>query len=194
MVKVIVKEDRVEIPENVTVSVKSKVISVSGPKGKLTRAFSTVPVQIIEETNDKKKVVAVVVRIWFAKSKPKSCVTTICRHITNMVQGVTKGFKYVMKYGYNILPMQPTAVEGGKVLQVTNYLGEKYIRKIRAVAGVTVATKDADNKKEIEICGIDRDAVGLTCALINQNCRSKNKDKRMFRDGIYIYQRGLQDE
>ena len=194
MVKVIVKEERVEIPDNVTVSVKSKVISVSGPRGKLTRAFQTVPVQIIEETNDKKKVVAILVRIWFAKSKPKSCVTTICRHIKNMVHGVTRGYKYVMKYGYNILPMQPVATEGGKVLQVTNYLGEKYIRKIRAVSGVTVVTKESDTKKEIELTGIDRDAIGLTCALINQNCRSRNKDKRKFRDGIYIFQRGLSDE
>ena len=194
MVKVIVKEDRVEVPEGVTLSVKSKVISVKGPRGELSRTFQTVPVQIIEETDASKRVVAVVVRVWFAKSKPKSCVTTICRHISNMIQGVTKGYKYVMKYGYNILPMQPTAVEGGKVLQVTNYLGEKYIRKIRAVRGVIVVTKETDAKKEIEVTGIDRDAVGLTCALINQNCRSKNKDKRKFRDGIYIYQRGLQDE
>ena len=142
MVKVIVKEDRVEVPEGVTLSVKSKVISVKGPRGELSRTFQTVPVQIIEETDASKRVVAVVVRVWFAKSKPKSCVTTICRHISNMIQGVTKGYKYVMKYGYNILPMQPTAVEGGKVLQVTNYLGEKYIRKIRAVRGVIVVTKD----------------------------------------------------
>ena len=58
MVKAILKQDRVEIPENVTLSVKSKVITVEGPKGKLVRAFRSVPVQIIEERNDKKKVVA----------------------------------------------------------------------------------------------------------------------------------------
>jgi large subunit ribosomal protein L9e len=193
MVKAIVKEEKVEVPANVTVSIKSKVVTVSGPKGKLSRSFQSVPVQILEELDASKKVNAIVVRIWFAKQKPKSCVTTICKHIQNMITGVSTGYKYVMKYGYNILPMQPTAVDGGKTLQVTNYLGEKYIRKIKCVSGVTVVTKEGEMKKEIEVSGIDRDSVGLTCALINQNCKSKNKDKRKFRDGIYIFQRGLNE-
>ena len=33
-----------------------------------------------------------------------------------MINGVTKGYKYVMKYGYKILPMQPVASEDGKEL------------------------------------------------------------------------------
>ena len=193
MVKTILKHDRVEVPAGVTVSVKSKVVTVTGPKGTLTRAFRTLPVQVIEETDASKKVVAIQVRIWFAKSKPKSSVTTICKHIKNMINGVTKGFCYVMKYGYNILPMQPLTLEGGKILQISNYIGEKYTRKIVAVGGSIVTHKEGETKKELEITGIDRDAVGLTCSLINQNCKAKNKDRRKFRDGIYIFQRGLQE-
>ena len=193
MVKTILKEERVDVPENVTLSIKAKTVTVVGPKGKLVRAFRSVPVQMIEETDAAKKVTGVTVRIWFAKTKPKSSVTTICKHIQNMINGVTKGFSYIMRYGYKILPMQPTSVDGGKVLQVTNFIGEKYIRRIRAVGGSQIVCKDNDTKKEIEIIGIDRDAVGLTCSLINQNCRSKNKDRRKFKDGIYIYQRGLQE-
>lgn len=193
MVKTILKQDRVEVPANVTVSVKSKAVTVTGPKGTLTREFRTVPVQIIEEVDAAKKVVAVQVRIWFAKTKPKSSVTTICKHIKNMINGVTKGYCYVMKYGYNILPMQPLALEGGKVIQISNYIGEKYIRKIKAVRGSIITHKEGETKKELEITGIDRDAVGLTCALINQTCKPKNKDRRKFKDGVYIFQRGLQE-
>lgn len=188
MVKAILKQEIISIPENVKVSVKSKVVTVEGPKGTLSRNFRQVPIQIAE-VKEGDRVTQINVRIWFAKSKPKACVNTICKHIKNMITGVTKGFKYVMKYGYNILPMQPVAIDGGKTLQVVNYLGQKYVRKIKCCDGVTVETNDSDTKKEIIVSGIDPSAVGLTCALINQNCTIRNVDKRKFKDGIYISQR-----
>lgn len=188
MVKAILKQELIDVPENVKVAVKSKVVSVEGPKGSLSRSFRHVPIQITE-VKEGSTVKQISVRIWFAKSKPKSCVNSICKHIRNMITGVTKGFKYVMKYGYNILPMQPVAIDGGKTLQVVNYLGQKYVRKIKCCPGVTVETNDADTKREIIVNGIDPNAVGLTCSLINQNCTIRNVDRRKFKDGIYIFQR-----
>jgi ribosomal protein L6P/L9E len=44
MVKTILKEERVDVPENVTVSVKSKIVTVKGALGELTRSFQKVPV------------------------------------------------------------------------------------------------------------------------------------------------------
>lgn len=44
MVKTILKEEKVDVPENVVASVKSKVVSISGPLGKLVRSFQKVPV------------------------------------------------------------------------------------------------------------------------------------------------------
>ena len=182
--------EMVEVPEDVKVSVKSKVVRVEGPRGELERSFRKIPIQIAEVKEDG-RVTKVMVRIWFAKSKPKSCVNTVCKHIRNMITGVTKGYKYVMKYGYNILPMQPVAIDGGKTLQVVNYLGQKYVRKIKACPGVIIKTGENETKKEIFVTGIDPSAVGLTCALINQNCTIRNVDRRKFKDGIYISQRLL---
>ena len=179
------KEQKVEIPEGVTASVKSKVVTISCGTKKLVKNFRNVPVQLIEVVDDKKRVVAIAVRIWFAKNKQKSCVTTICKHISNMIVGVTKGFIFTMKFGYNLHPMQPLIIDNGHTLQVTNYLGGKYIRKVPAVPGSMVTGLDTDAKKEIEITGIDRDAVGKTCSLINQSCRPFRKDRRKFKDGIY---------
>ena len=84
-----------------------------------------------------------------------------------MINGVTRGFRYVMKYGYKILPMQPVVEDNGKTLKVINFLGDKYIRTIRALDGVTISTSEENNKKEIEVFGIDPNSVGLPCALIN---------------------------
>lgn len=193
MVKSILKEEKVEILADVEVSLKSKVVTVKGPKGTLTRSFAKVPVQMHAEYDDKKRVTSISVRVWFAQSKAKSAITTICKHIKNMMIGVTKGYSYVMKYGYNLTPMQPVAIENGNVLQVTNYLGEKITRKIRASSGCLITTKNSETKKEIEITGINCEAVGQTCARINQSCRPKNKDRRKFKDGIYIFTRGTQE-
>ena len=194
MVKPILKHETVEIPAECKVHVKSKVITVEGPKGTLTRDFRKVPVQILGLKDQDGRVSSVTIRVWFAKNKPKSCVNTIRKHLLNMITGVTKGYRYVMKYGYKILPMQPVASEDGKTLRVINFLGAKYVRVIKAVDGVTISTEDKDNKKEIEVLGIDPNACGLTCALINQNCKSRNVDKRKFLDGIYIFERNTQDE
>ena len=193
MVKSILKEERIEVLANAELSLKSKVVTVKGPKGTLTRSFANVPVQMHAEYNDKKQIIAINVRVWFARSKFRSAITSICKHIKNMMVGVTKGYSYIMKYGYNLTPMQPVAIEDGKVLQVTNYLGEKITRKIRAGPGCTITTKNSEAKKEIEVTGINNEAVGQTCARINQSCKPKNKDRRKFKDGIYIFTRGLQE-
>ena len=192
MVRVILKQKTVQVPEGVTVNVAKKVISVEGPKGSLKRSFLNTPVQLIAN-KEEGKVVSVLIRIWFSKSKPRSLVTTIAKHVSNMIEGVTKGFKYTMKYGYNILPMKPTAVDGGKTLQVTNYYGQKYIHKVPTQPGVLVAIDENHVKKRILVTGISKEAVGLTCSRINQTFKSRGVDKRKFMDGIYVELKGNQD-
>ena len=189
MVQVILKEERIDVPEGVTVTVAKKVVTVEGPRGDLSRSFIKTPVQIIGLKKDG-VVNEVVVRIWFSKSKPRSSVTTISKHIKNMIEGVTKGFKYTMKYGYNILPMKPTVINGGKTLQVTNFYGQKFIHKVACQPGVTVEVGEDHVKKHIMVMGIDKEAVGLSCSRINQTFKSRGVDKRKFKDGIYVESRG----
>ena len=49
MVKLTLKKDRVEVPESVTLELKSRVITVKGPKGDLVKSFRKFPVQILSE-------------------------------------------------------------------------------------------------------------------------------------------------
>ena len=193
MVRVILKKKEVQVPEGVTVTVAKKIVTVEGPKGSLKRSFLNTPVQIIPN-KEEGRVVSVLVRIWFSKSKPRSLVTSIAKHISNMIEGVTKGFKYTMKYGYNILPMKPTAIDGGKTLQVTNFYGQKYIHRVACQPGVSVAIDEDHVKKRILVTGISKEAVGLTCSRINQTFKSRGVDKRKFKDGIYVELRGNDTE
>ena len=44
MVKAIVKQDTVQVPEGVTLTLKAKIVTVKGPLGELTKSFRKAPV------------------------------------------------------------------------------------------------------------------------------------------------------
>ena len=73
---------------------------------------------------------------------------TIASHVKNMMKGVTDGFKFKMRFAYAHFPIQCAISEGGKVITVQNFIGERYTRVIRALEGVTI-TKKEDVKDEI---------------------------------------------
>merc|ERR1712141_617831 len=87
--KVINTNQSVTVPDEVEVSVKSRVVTVKGARGTLTKAFKHLAVDI--SMPDKK---TVRVEKWFGKKKQLAAVRTVCSHITNLINGVTKGYKY----------------------------------------------------------------------------------------------------
>ena len=70
---------------SVKVTVKSRVVQVTGKRGKLVRSFRHARVDI---SMPKKNLV--VVEKWFGTNKENAVVRTICSHINNMIKGVTK--------------------------------------------------------------------------------------------------------
>jgi large subunit ribosomal protein L9e len=104
-----------------------------------------------------------------------------------MIIGVTKGFKYKMRFCYAHFPINVTSVKdnGRDVVEIRNFLGEKKVRRVPLLEGVSyVRTNDV--KDQIEISGIDIAKVSLSCAQIRQSTTVKNKDIRKFLDGIYV--------
>ena len=128
----------------------------------------------------------------------QQCVThhnrTICSHIENMITGVTKGFKYKMRFCYAHFPINVASTTASTpagqrtIVEIRNFLGEKKVRKVELLEGVNYV-RTADVKDQIEISGIDITKVSLSCAQISQECAVKNKDIRKFLDGIYVSER-----
>lgn len=104
-----------------------------------------------------------------------------------MIIGVTKGFKYKMRFCYAHFPINVTCVKdsGKDFVEIRNFLGEKKVRRVALLDGVSY-TRTADVKDQIEISGIDISKVSLSCAQIRQSTQVKNKDIRKFLDGIYV--------
>lgn len=93
-----------------------------------------------------------------------------------------------MRSAYAHFPVNLSITEGGKVIEIRNFLGEKRVRKINMLEGVTVETSP-DQKDEIILRGNSLDNVSQSAASIQQSTTVKDKDIRMFLDGIYVSER-----
>mmetsp|Transcript_13284 Transcript_13284/g.14389 ORF Transcript_13284/g.14389 Transcript_13284/m.14389 type:complete len:190 (-) Transcript_13284:213-782(-) len=177
----------VEIPEGVTIDVKARVVTVKGPKGQLQRDFKHLAVDISKVDEGK----TLKVDLWFGTRENIATIRTVCSHIENMITGVTKGYKYKMRFCYAHFPINVSCVKDGArdVVEVRNFLGEKKVRRVKLLDGVTYF-RTPDVKDQIEISGIDITKVSLSCAQVRQSCAVKNKDIRKFLDGIYVSERG----
>ena len=83
-----------------------------------------------------------------------------------MIRGVTKGYKFRMRFAYNHFPIQAAVLNNGKNVEIRNFLGERYVRKITCLEGVT-AFKDEEAKDEITFTGTDLENISRTCALVH---------------------------
>merc|ERR1711868_198779 len=122
---------------------------------------------------------------WMGSSKDKAAVRTVCSHISNMSKGVTLGFRYKLRAAYAHFPINCTVVKGGAELEVRNFLGEKFLRRVPMAEGVTVEISKAQ-KDELYVNGNDIEAVSKSAARIQQSTTVKNKDIRKFLDGLYV--------
>ena len=71
----------------------------------------------------------------------------------------------------------------GNTFVVNNYFGEKVPRNAEILSGVDVKVS---NKVEVTVTGIDKELVGQTAANIEKCATVKNRDRRVFQDGIYL--------
>ena len=173
---------KIEIPKGVEIKVDGKIVTVTGPKGTLSRNFSNPSYNrlITIEKADK-----VLISTPSEKRKMKAVVGTINAHIKNMILGVTDGFRYTMKVLYAHFPI--TVDVKGSEVHVRNFLGEKGAR-IAKIAGKTDVRVDKD---EITLSGNDIENIGQTVQRLEQACRISNRDRRIFHDGIFLVGRYL---
>eukprot|EP00992_Anisonema_acinus_P010197 TRINITY_DN6392_c0_g1_i2.p1 TRINITY_DN6392_c0_g1~~TRINITY_DN6392_c0_g1_i2.p1 ORF type:complete len:195 (-),score=45.33 TRINITY_DN6392_c0_g1_i2:64-648(-) len=183
-----------DVPEGVKLNIKKRVVTVSGPRGTLTRSFEGKLYDFIL-SKDKKKLS---VECWFGKQADYACLKTIVTHISNMCIGVTKGFKYKMRFAYAHFPINVNITEDSpQVVEIRNFLGEKLVRRVRMKEGVTVTRTDpAKQKDEIVLVGNDVEIVSRSAADIHGSILVTDKDIRKFLDGIYVSvkETELQDE
>ncbi|CAN0922808.1 60S ribosomal protein L9-1, partial [Linum grandiflorum] len=187
--KTILSSETMDIPEGVKIKVHAKIIEVEGPRGKLVRDFKhlNLDFQLIkdEETGSRK----LKIDAWFGSRKTSASIRTALSHVQNLITGVTKGYRYKMRFVYAHFPINASISSTNKAIEIRNFLGEKRVRKVDMLDGVTVVRSEKV-KDELVLDGNDVELVSRSCALINQKCHVKNKDIRKFIDGIYVSEKG----
>jgi large subunit ribosomal protein L6 len=172
----------IEIPDNINVKMDGKTIIMQGPKGVISRDFSKCPVQI-EFVNKR----TITVKAISYKKFSRASVGTVAAHLRNMIKGVTKGFKYVLKIVYSHFPITVEVKEDLKEVWIKSFKGEKGVRKAKIVGDDVTVSVSGD---EVVVTGINIENVGQTAANICQAARIKGLDPRVFQDGIYLQSKG----
>lgn len=168
-------EHTIELPEGVSASLDGITLKVNGPNGNLEREYHSSTLKLMVESDK------IIVQVDLPRRKDKALAGTWNAHINNMVKGVTSGFTYNLKALYSHFPM--TLKQEGNELVVNNYFGERVPRRAKILPGVKVEIK---NKVELVVSGIDKELVGQTAANIERCATVKNRDRRVFQDGIYL--------
>lgn len=170
----------VTIPAGVTVTMEGSVVMVKGKKGELNRDMWYPNINITIEGN--------VIRLTTDSKKKQitSMVGTLAAHVSNMCTGVSSGFQYSLKVVYSHFPIQLKVQ--GDIFEIVNFLGEKFPRHAKILKGTTVKV----GNDEVTVTGIDKEVVGATASNIERATRIRDRDPRVFQDGIYIISRSVQ--
>ncbi|ELZ93986.1 50S ribosomal protein L6P [Haloferax mucosum ATCC BAA-1512] len=167
----------IEIPDEVSAEVKNLELTIEGSSGSVTKRLWYPNVSVSVEDS------AIVIESDVENAKTNATIGTFESHVNNMLHGVTNGWEYQMEVHYAHFPMQVN-VEGDDVV-IKNFLGEKSPRRTE-IRGDTDVQVDGES---VTLTGPDKEDVGQTAADIEQLTRVKDKDTRVFTDGVYITQK-----
>lgn len=179
--------------------------------GKLTKDLGHLSVSF---SHPKKNIINI--ELHHGTRKNVATLRTVRTIINNMILGVTKGFRYKMRYVYahfpinvNIEKNQETGLYDVEIRCVLpllfpvdlmlsielkvltkmdrNFIGEKIVRKVTMHPGVDVEASK-NQKDEIQITGNSLENVSQSAADIQQACRVRNKDIRKVCAITYLYE------
>jgi large subunit ribosomal protein L6 len=166
---------KVQIPDGVELTIEGKKVIAKGPRGELTHEIKEEFVSLERKDN------LLVLSCQRDIDKQKAIAGTHAAIIRNMLKGVKEGYRAELILVYQHFP--PTMKIDGNKLIVENFIGERAQRIIEFPADKVKVTISG-NKISVE--GIDKYIVGQVAALFEQSVKPKAKDRRVFKDGLYI--------
>jgi large subunit ribosomal protein L9e len=124
------------------------------------------------------------IEIHHGVRKNVAALRTVRTLIVNLIIGVTKGFKYKMRYVYAHFPINVNIDKNSETdqfeVEIRNFIGEKIVRRVVMRAGVDVKVSAAQ-KDELTLEGNSLEDVSQSAADIQQICKVRNKDIRKVR-------------
>jgi len=162
------------IPEGVDIRKEGKVIFVKGAHGEISKEFN------FGKLKFEKKEGKIFISYPSSTRNEKRMINTITAHLRNMIKGVKDKFEYKLKVCSSHFPIN-VELKGREVL-IKNFLGEKTPRKCQIPNGVEVEI----NKDAITVKSSNKEFAGQAAANFETATKVRNRDRRVFQDGIFI--------
>ncbi len=170
-------QEILEIPEGISITMKKHMMQFQGPLGKTFKSFRKIPVNI--EINDGK----IIIKAQGKRKRDYSILHTARSLIRNICEGLIEGYTIKMKVVYAHFPV--TVKVQGKTISIENFQGERAPRITTIVGNTKVIPKGED----VILTGEVWTDITQTAANIELKTKVKNKDHRVFLDGIYVYEK-----
>ena len=172
-----IHETTIPIADKVKVTLTKRMLYVEGPLGKTRKDFKKIPVDLSIVDNK------VVLKSLGTRKHDYAIFNTAQSIIKSLIDGVQKGYTFKMKIVYAHFPIT-IKIKDGNIL-VENFQGERAPRISKIRGDTKVVTKGDD----VVLTGPVLTDVSQTAASLQQNTKVKNKDHRVFLDGIYLFEK-----
>ena len=170
-------EETLDIPKGVSIVLKKRMLHFDGPLGKTHKNFRAIPVDI-KVSEDK-----ITIKAQGKRKRDYAILHTARSIIRSICEGLIIGYTIKMKILFAHFPIT-VKTDKGMVL-IENFQGEHAARTAKIVGDVKVVPKGED----VILTGRVWTDVTQTAANIEQHTKVKNKDHRVFLDGIYAYEK-----
>lgn len=171
-------ETSVEIPSGVTVTKKRHMLGFAGPLGKTFMSFRRIPVGI-DISGDR-----ILLKAASPRKRDYAILHTARSIIRNICEGLVSGYTVKMKIVFAHFPVTVKVVDNQ--IRIENFQGERAARTARIVGATTKVTPKGD---DVLVTGAVWTDVTQTAANIELATKIKDKDHRVFLDGIYVYEK-----
>jgi len=165
-----------DIPEGVTIEIKGNEIETKGSLGTNKRIFNDSLIKVHKKDN---KIVVEHLKMPGLERKANTAVNSFRKELENDTKGVSQHFEKKMRIVFAHFPIN-VEIKGDK-LHINNLIGERVPRISNIVGGTKIEVKG----QAVRVYGTSLDDVSQTSANIRQICKIRNKDSRVFQDGIY---------
>ena len=169
--------EKIEIPEGIEVEITEREIKLKKAGKELSRKYVGFEI--------KKEGKFVVLHCARATKREKKEMKTLKSHLKNGVDGLTERFEYRLQVCAVHFPMSVALDKAKNELIVKNFLGGVKPRAAKIVPGVEVKVE----KDIITVLSEAKEKAGQTAANIEKATRVRNRDRRVFQDGIFIIEK-----
>ena len=176
--KVVLTKETIRIPQEVTVTVEHKAVTVTGPYGQEQRCFPNSQLDIQLQGN------TVEVSCWQADKKARDMVGTVCAHIRNLVNGVAAGYQLSTVAVFKYYPILQTVAPNGHSVVIRNVMNTRRVRYVETQGKTVYSTTQVRDTGVL--MGTSLEDVTQTAAALQRESKDDIKrDPVKFLDGIY---------